>query len=142
MQMRPHARSGLGSSFGKGQEIGRSLVPSCSYLTPSKEFITKHNKLLLDAVALYQTTIEKKWSKAILENPDLSILPDLKRQIESSREIADAALRLLQTAVAEYRNHLGSLDKNSEPWVNMDKVRAQLHELGGQDFKENLPENQ
>ncbi len=110
-------------------------------MIPSKEFITKHNKLLLDAVALYQTTIEKKWSKAILENPDLSILPDLKRQIESSREIEGAAFRLLQTAVAEYRNHLGSLDKNSEPWVNMDKVRAQLHELGGQDFKENLPEN-
>ena len=109
-------------------------------MIPSNEFISKHNKLLLDAVALYQTTIEKKWSKAILENPDLSILPDLKRQIESYHEIEGAAFRLLQTAVAEYRNHLGGLDKNSEPWVNMDKVRAQLVELGGQDFKENLPE--
>ncbi len=100
----------------------------------------KHQKLLLDAVALYETTIEKKWSKAILEDPELSILPGLKGRIESSEAIEGAATRLLQTAVAEYRKHLGALDKDSEPWVNMDKVRAQLHELDEQIFREDLAE--
>ena len=104
----------------------------------SSEFVTKHKKILLDAVALYQTTIEKKWSQVILENPDLSILPDLKRQIESSHEIEGAAIRLLQTAVAEYRKHLESLNKDSVPWVKMDNVNAQLQELDEQDFKEDL----
>lgn len=106
----------------------------------SSEFVTKHNKLLLDALALYETTIEKKWSRAILEDPELSILPELKGRIESYEEIEDVAFRLLQTAVTEYRKHLESLDKDSEPWVNMDKVRAQLHELAGQDFQEDLSE--
>jgi len=107
-------------------------------LALSSEFVTKHNKLLLDAVALYETTIEKKWSKAILEDPELSILPGLKGQVESSKGIEGPAFRLLQTAVAEYRKHLESLNKDSEPWVNMDKVRAQLQELDGQDFQEDL----
>jgi hypothetical protein len=104
----------------------------------SSEFVTKHKKILLDAVALYQATIERKWSQVILENPDLSILPDLKRQIESSHEIEGAALRLLQSAVAEYRKHLESLNKDSVPWVKMDNVKAQLQELDEQDFIEDL----
>jgi hypothetical protein len=106
----------------------------------STGFVSKHKKILLDAVALYQTTIEGKWSQVILENPYLSILPDLKRQIESFHEIEGEALRLLQTAVAEYRKHLESLNKDSVPWVKMDNVKAQLQELDEQDFKEDLCE--
>jgi hypothetical protein len=104
----------------------------------SSEFVAKHKRILLDAVALYQATIERKWSQVILENPDLSILPELKRQIESSHQIEDAALRLLQTAVAEYRKHLESLNKDSVPWVKMDNVKAQLQELDEQDFQADL----
>jgi hypothetical protein len=104
----------------------------------SSGFVSKHKKILLDAVALYQSTIERKWSQVILESPYLSILPDLKRQIESFRGIEGAALRLLQTAVAEYRKYLESLNKDSVPWVKMDNVKAQLQELDEQDFKEDL----
>ena len=104
----------------------------------TSEFVTKHEKLLLDAVKLYESTIEKKWSKAILEDPELSILPGLKGRIESYEGIDGVALRLLQTAVTEYRKHLESLNKDSEPWVNMDKVKAQLHELEELDFQEDL----
>jgi hypothetical protein len=104
----------------------------------SSGFVSKHKKILLDAVALYQSTIERKWSQVILESPYLSILPDLKRQIESFRGIEGAALRLLQTAVAEYRKYLESLNKDSVPWVKMDNVKAQLQELGEGDFQEDL----
>jgi hypothetical protein len=110
-------------------------------LVISSEFITKHNKLLMDAVALYETTIERKWSRAILENPDLSVLPSLKQRIKTSETIEDASARLLQAAVTEYRKHLESLNKDSEPWVNMDRVKAQLRELDELDFRGDLAKN-
>ena len=106
----------------------------------SSESVTKHKKLLLDAVELFQVSSEKS-PQAILEDPALnilpSILPDLKQQIESSKEIEGVAFRLLQSAVTEYWKHLENL-KHSEGLVNKDKVTAQLHELTEQGFREDL----
>ena len=106
----------------------------------SSELVTKHKKLLLDALELFQTSIEK-WSQAILEDPYLGILPselpELKRQIESSKEIEGTPLRLLQSAVTQYWKHLENL-KHTEDMVNKHKVKAQLHELNEQDFREDL----
>jgi hypothetical protein len=56
-------------------------------LSLSREFLTKHEKLLLDAVEAYESTIERKWSRAILEDPALSILPDLNSYFKNGGTI-------------------------------------------------------
>jgi len=110
----------------------------CGCLTLSSGFVTKHNRLLLDAVTSYRTRIveEKKWREALLDNANLSILPGLKKLIETCGQIEGDAYRLLQMAVTEYRMYLEKLGK--EPWVNKSTIKAWLDELNERDFREDL----
>jgi hypothetical protein len=104
----------------------------------SSDFVTKHKKLLLDAVESYQATIVKagKWSQAILDDPALSILPDLKTQIESGKAVEDAPLDLLQVIVTHYQKYLADLA--NESWANKNEIEVWLKELQGRDFVEEL----
>jgi hypothetical protein len=104
----------------------------------SSDFVTKHKKLLLDAVEAYRATIVKagKWSQAILDDPALSVLPDLKTQIESGNGVEDAPLNLLRVIVTHYQKYLADLA--NESWANKDEIEVWLKELKGRDFVEDL----
>jgi hypothetical protein len=117
---------------------GKATASVTRDLLLSGEFVSKHKKLLLDAVEAYQAAIVKagKWSQAILDDPALSILPELKTQIESGSDLEGAPLKLLPVIVTHYQKYLAEL--TNESWANKDEIELCLSELKGRDFVEDL----
>jgi arginine decarboxylase-like protein len=107
-------------------------------LSLSARFVTAHKDVLLNAVNSYRAAILKadKWPQTVLDDPKLSLLPDLKARIESSSEIDHDPLKLLSTIVSEYQKSLMELSK--ERWANRQEVEELLFELNVREFREDL----
>jgi hypothetical protein len=66
----------------------------------------------------------KKWSPESLNDPEFSLLPDLKRRVKSSREIENHLYSLLKATLAAHHAYLEKLKKlEDEPWCNEDAVK-------------------
>lgn len=107
-------------------------------LALSARFVTGHKDVLLHAVNSYRTAILKvgKWPETVLDDPKLSLLPDLKARIESLSEIDGDLFKLLRTVISEYRKSLMELSK--EGWVNRAEIEELLFELNVREFREDL----
>jgi hypothetical protein len=107
-------------------------------LALSARFVTGHKDVLLHAVNSYRAAILKsdKWPEVVLDDPTLSLLPDLKARIESSSEIDGDLFKLLRTVVSEYRKSLMELSK--ERWAKREEIEELLLELNIREFREDL----
>jgi hypothetical protein len=105
----------------------------------SATFVKANEEILLHAVDSYRASVLKavKWPQTVLDDPKLSLLPDLKAHIESSIEIKDDMFKLLRTIVNEYRRYLTDLIQES--WANKEEIAKRRDELSERDFLEDLP---
>jgi len=128
-------RHGVGSDLGKGKEVGSGFPIYVHPLTVGKDHVVQYRKLFLDAVNWYsQALVERlaqpntKHLAPYVNDPDYSLLLDLKKRVESGDEVPSGKMNdLLGAIVGEYHLHLNKLVEVS--WIREDTIQKQLTQL-------------
>ena len=104
-------------------------------LTVGKEDVVQYRKLFLDAVNWYSQTLVERLAQPntkhlvpYVNDPDYSLLLDLKKRVELGDEVPNGRMNdLLGTIVGEYHLHLNELGGLS--WIREDAIQKQLTQL-------------
>lgn len=85
----------------------------------------------MNAIRSYEKSFveEGKWGRESLNDPELSVLPDLKNRVALSKEIESHFYSLLKATLAAHRDYLEKLKKLDEPWCNKAAVDSRLSEI-------------
>jgi len=120
---------------GKGKEIGSWLPIYVHPLTVGKDHVIQYRKLFLDAVNWYSQALVERLTQPntkhlvpYVNDPDYSLLLDLKKRVESGDEVPNGKMNnLLGTIVGEYHLHLRKLGAVS--WIREDTVQRQMAQI-------------
>ena len=113
----------------KGQKASwlfHILVDSLQF---SGEYLAERKEVLLDAIEWYRRTqIEgEKWTQQYIDDSRLSLLPNLKKQVESNEGVSGATGDLLAEIVKKYLEHLPKLEQ--KVWIDKETLERQRDQL-------------
>jgi len=95
----------------------------------SGEYLAERKEVLLDAIEWYRRTqIEgEKWTQQYIDDSRLSLLPNLKKQVESNEGVSGATGDLLAEIVKKYLEHLPKLEQ--KVWIDKETLERQRDQL-------------